>query len=113
MSRLAPDVRLRGALDGDAAVGQIHTVARNAAKLAISLDRQLLSQAERLRQSTGETRSALMARALRELLRSAERARLSAEYVDAYRRVPETPAVIRTARALARRTLAELDWDDT
>jgi hypothetical protein len=87
-------------------------MARNAEKLAISLDRELLRRAERLRRTTGETRSALMARALRQLLGTQERERQVAEYVEAYRRLPETPAVTRRARTLARRAVAQLDWDD-
>lgn len=94
------------------AVVEIHTMTRSAEKLAISLDRDLLRKAERLREATGESRSALMARALRQLLRSHERERLVAEYVEAYRRLPETAAVSRAARALARRSVSRLEWDD-
>jgi hypothetical protein len=53
-----------------------------------------------------------MARALRQLLRAQERERQAAEYVEAYRRLPETPAVTRSARTLARRVVAQLDWND-
>ncbi len=87
-------------------------MARNADKIAISVDHELLVRAERLRTSTGESRSALLGRALRLLLRAEGRARQVEEYVQAYERVPETTADERSARASARRTLSALAWDD-
>jgi hypothetical protein len=87
-------------------------VAKSAAKIAISIDRELLVKAERLRRSTGESRSAIVARGMRLLLRMEARAARVAEYVEAYRRAPETVADVRGARALSRRALAHLPWDD-
>lgn len=87
-------------------------MARPAEKVAISLDPALLERAERLRKATGESRSALVGRALRELLRAEERDRRVAEYVDAYRRVPESSGEIAQARRLAKRSLAAVAWDD-
>ncbi|MBI2390792.1 MAG: ribbon-helix-helix protein, CopG family [Deltaproteobacteria bacterium] len=87
-------------------------MARPAEKVAISLDPELLARAERLRKTTGESRSALVGRALRELLRAEERERQAAEYVEAYRRVPETSADVAQSRRLARRSLAAVPWDD-
>ena len=83
-----------------------------AEKVAISLDRALLDRAEKLRQTTGESRSALVGRALRALLHTEAKARRVAEYVDGYRRLPETPREIDVARKLARRSAANVDWDD-
>jgi metal-responsive CopG/Arc/MetJ family transcriptional regulator len=54
----------------------------NAEKVAISLDSELLEQAERLRERTGESRSALVARALRHLMRADMAARKREEYVQ-------------------------------
>ncbi|MBK7585848.1 MAG: ribbon-helix-helix protein, CopG family [Myxococcales bacterium] len=88
-------------------------MARSAEKLAISLDRDLLRRAERLREATGESRSALVARALRQFLRAEELDRQVREYSEAYRTVPETASDTRQARALARRSLAQVDWDDS
>ena len=88
-------------------------MARNAEKVAVSLDRALLERAEHLRKTTGESRSALLGRALRELLRSEARARRVAEYVEAYRRTPETATELSRARRLARRSVAALPWDDS
>ncbi len=88
-------------------------MARNADKVAISLDRELLKEAERLRKTTGESRSALMARALRKLLQVEEEQRLASEYVAAYRRCPETAEDERSARDLARRSIAQVEWEDS
>ena len=101
-----------GVLDRARAVVQVHTVARNAEKIAISVERELLARAERLRSSTGESRSALLGRALRLLLRTEGHARQVEQYVDAYQRMPESAGDERHARAQARRSLAALDWDD-
>jgi hypothetical protein len=82
------------------------------AKIAISLDQGLLASAERLRKTTGESRSALIVRSLRSLLAADERAAAAARYVEAYRAHPETVDDERDARALARRSLAALPWDE-
>jgi metal-responsive CopG/Arc/MetJ family transcriptional regulator len=80
-------------------------------KIAVSLDSRLLARAERLRRATGESRSALVARALRDLVRSEAQERRVREYVEAYRRMPETTHEVRTARALARRSVTNLPWE--
>lgn len=87
-------------------------MAKVSEKVAISLDRELLGRAERLRATTGETRSALVARALLQLVQQESSARRIEEYVDAYKRIPETPADVRAARALARRSISKLAWDE-
>lgn len=87
-------------------------MAEAAAKVAISLDTELLARAERLRKQTGESRSALVARALRGLLHAEERERQIAQYVDGYRRVPETIRDAAVMRKLARRAVAIVPWDN-
>jgi metal-responsive CopG/Arc/MetJ family transcriptional regulator len=87
-------------------------MARTSEKVAISLDREIFEQAEQVRKASGETRSALVARALRQLLRDESQTRAVAEYVEAYRRFPETTTDERRARALARKSVAALAWDD-
>jgi predicted transcriptional regulator len=82
------------------------------AKIAVSLDPELLRRAESLRQSTGETRSALVARALVRLVEQHDEEARVAEYVDAYRRKPEGPAEVNLARDVARRSLTTLAWDE-
>jgi metal-responsive CopG/Arc/MetJ family transcriptional regulator len=84
----------------------------HAEKIAISLDPDLLRHVERIRTKTGESRSAILARALRLLTKEEEHTRLVRDYVDAYRRHPETPSDIAVARALAKRSLNTLPWDN-
>ncbi len=83
----------------------------NTAKIAVSIDPELLRRVERVRLQTGESRSALVSRALRQLTRDDERARRVREYVQAYRDTPETAEEIAAARASARRALSALSWD--
>lgn len=81
------------------------------AKIAVSLATDLLRRVERVREQTGESRSALVCRALRRLTREDAHARRVAQYVQAYRDHPETAAEVAAARASAKRALAALDWD--
>jgi metal-responsive CopG/Arc/MetJ family transcriptional regulator len=81
-------------------------------KIAVSVDRELLREAEKIRESTGETRSALVSRALARLVAERRREERIAAYVEAYRREPEQPVEIDLTRALARRSLEALAWDD-
>ncbi len=83
-----------------------------AAKIAVSLEAELLRQVERVRERTGESRSALVSRALRQLTRQDEHARRVLDYVQAYRDAPETAAEVDAARASAKRALAALAWDE-
>jgi metal-responsive CopG/Arc/MetJ family transcriptional regulator len=87
-------------------------VARSAEKVAVSVDRNLLRTAERLRARTGESRSAFVSRALRILVRAEEHDARVKEYVEAYRRVPETAAEQKLARSLAKRSLRNVAWRD-
>lgn len=82
------------------------------AKIACSIDSRLLAQVERLRAVTGETRSAVVDRALAKLTNEELRAARVRRYIEAYRETPETKPDERIARDLARRTLARLPWDD-
>jgi metal-responsive CopG/Arc/MetJ family transcriptional regulator len=87
-------------------------VARATEKVAVSLERRLFERVERLRKTSGESRSALIGRALRQLLRDEGQTRAVEQYVQAYRRVPETHADEQRARMLARRSLTALPWDE-
>lgn len=82
------------------------------AKIAVSLDRELLLDAERVRRRTGEARSALVARALRSLLQAEERQLEIEAYKAAYRAHPETKAEVKALQKLAQRALVHLPWDD-
>ena len=72
----------------------------------------LFDAIERVRHATGETRSAILGRAVRPLVEADRHRAEVAQYVEAYRRMPETGAEVRAARAIARRVVAELPWDD-
>lgn len=80
------------------------------AKVAFSVDPLLLKRVERIRATTGESRSAVIARALALVVDEEARREKVARYVEAYRNTPETADDERRARSVARSTLARLDW---
>lgn len=85
---------------------------RRATKIACRIDADLLRRVEAVRATTGESRSALISRALLALTASSVRARSVERYVAAYRECPERPADVATARRSARRALAGVAWED-
>jgi metal-responsive CopG/Arc/MetJ family transcriptional regulator len=80
------------------------------AKIAVSLDPRLLARVERARARTGESRSALVSRALALLSEQEEREAKAARYIQSYRERPETTSEVEAARTSARRTLTLLPW---
>ncbi len=82
------------------------------AKIAVSLDADLLRRVERLRGRSGESRSALVSRALRLLTREEEEALRVRDYVRAYREHPETSKDVAATRVTAKRSLAAIPWDE-
>jgi len=82
-------------------------------KVAISIDSELLEEVERLRAKTGESRSAIIRRALIMLTAEETHSADVRRYVEAYREVPETREDVESARLHARRTLSLLDWDES
>jgi len=83
-----------------------------AQKIAITVDADLLREAERLRRRTDESRSALFARALRGLLRKKELEEKIARYINAYREHPEAPGEIAASDKAAVTALRDLPWED-
>jgi len=83
-----------------------------AAKIAITLDADLLAEAERLRTRTAESRSAVFARALRMMLQVEKRDAEVARYLEAYAEQPETDGDVEAARQLARAALSRVRWDE-
>lgn len=79
-------------------------MAKNAAKVAVSLPEPLYRALERARRRTGKSRSALMQEALREWLRRGVEADLLRDYEAGYRARPEgerdAEAALATAVAL-------------
>jgi len=84
----------------------------NAAKIACSIDADLLQRVEDVRARTGESRSALISRALRALTAESARARAVKQYVEAYRDHPESADDTAAARKSARRVIAHVAWED-
>ena len=79
-------------------------------KVAVTVDKHVLGAAERLRKKTGESRSALVNRALRLLVSDEARREQVARYVQGYREHPETDDDVAVARDLAAATLKALPW---
>ena len=80
--------------------------------MAFSLDSQLLARIERISHDTGESRSAVIGRALERLTSEAAHRRDVERYVAAYREQPEGRNEIRSARQRARRILSRLPWEN-
>jgi metal-responsive CopG/Arc/MetJ family transcriptional regulator len=83
-------------------------MARLSAKVACSLDRRLLARVERLRARTGESRSAVIGRALALLTTEEARAAAVRRYVEAYREMPESSEEVTAAASTALQALASL-----
>lgn len=82
-------------------------------KIAITVDAELLAEVERLRERTGESRSAVFNRAVRQLMRVREHEERVSRYVEAYRAHPETAREVEDADQLARESLRHAGaWDE-
>lgn len=80
------------------------------AKVAISLPSDVLTELERLRSETGESRSALVQRAIRQLIRDRRREERISRYIEGYRQRPESPAEIEAAERAAIDLFASEPW---
>jgi len=80
------------------------------AKIAVSLPGGLLREVEAERARTGESRSAVVQRALGLLLSEKDRRRRLRAYVDGYRACPESEDEVAAAAAAATRLLAVEPW---
>jgi hypothetical protein len=83
------------------------------AKIACSIDAGLLARVEMIRLGTGESRSAVIGRALMKLTSEAAHEEQVRRYQAAYREQPEGRSAVAAARRQARRTLARLPWEST
>jgi metal-responsive CopG/Arc/MetJ family transcriptional regulator len=79
-------------------------------KIAISLPFDMLSVVERERKESGETRSEFFRHAIVELLKKRREQESIENYVEAYKRDPETREEIETARRSAGNILAKEPW---
>jgi hypothetical protein len=82
-------------------------------KVAVTVSPDVLAAAERLRQRTGESRSAVFERALYGLVAAERRSERSRRYVDGYRRRPERRKEVSAALVAAMAALAAEPWDET
>lgn len=80
-------------------------------KIAISLPQKLLSEAERARKKSGESRSAFIQRAIRTLLAARRKKDAIRRYVQGYQRVPETAEEVAAAERSAQEILAQEPWE--
>ena len=80
------------------------------AKIAISLPEEVLLTVELERKQIGESRSQFFRRAVECLLQTRKEREASAQYVRAYRQVPETKEEIDAARKSASVILSEEPW---
>lgn len=82
------------------------------AKIAVTVPDDLLREVERLRRRTRETRSAVVQRALRVVLKRAELDARLRQYEEGYRQLPESDAEVDAAERRARAVLTAIDWDE-
>ena len=80
-------------------------------RIAISLPRHVLEAVERVRRRTGETRSGLIQRAIRQMLANSAKSVRVKQYVEGYLRDPEGEGEIRAAHASAAKLLASEPWE--
>ena len=74
---------------------------RVTAQVSISLPREMLRRVDRLRKRAGESRSAVIRRALEMLLCTHDHTAMVREYVEGYISHPETAEELREADAIA------------
>jgi metal-responsive CopG/Arc/MetJ family transcriptional regulator len=85
-------------------------MARPATKVAVSIPRDVYQAVERVRKTSGQSRSAVIQDALRYWLDAQTQAALVREYQAGYRRRPEGRREIKAAEAAAVRLLSSEDW---
>lgn len=82
------------------------------AKIAISLPDELLQAMEQERLARGESRSAFCRRAVEQLLHKEDEQEAIRQYIEAYRKHPETAEEIALAEAVLGEALKENPWED-
>jgi len=73
----------------------------------VQLDDELVSRLDELAAEEGTSRSALLRRGAVAVLEASEVSRFDDELQQAYRRVPQDPEVVTSAKRLASRTVPE------
>ena len=80
-------------------------------KIAISLPSELLASAERARAARGETRSEFVRQAIEARLARDEQQAAIDQYIEGYRRDPESEDEILIASLLATKAIAQDPWE--
>ncbi len=83
---------------------------RTTTKVAVSIPTDLYRAVERRRKGSGRTRSSIIQEALRSWIQQQELAVLVRQYVEGYRKKPETRREVTRAEATGMRLLASQEW---
>ena len=83
---------------------------RLATKVAVSIPKDLYQALERARKKNGKSRSAVVQNALRHWLNQQQEAEQVRQYVEGYRRMPETEEETARVDAVSRRALLTEEW---
>jgi metal-responsive CopG/Arc/MetJ family transcriptional regulator len=76
-------------------------------EVLVQLDDELVERLDRLAQAAGTSRSDLLRRGASAVIEAAEQAEADQILQEAYRRVPQDPALVASARRLAAETTPE------
>ncbi len=76
-------------------------------EVLVQLDDELVERLDRLAEAEGTSRSELLRRGAAAVLEAAELQEADRVLRDAYRRIPQDPALVSSARRLAARTAPE------
>jgi metal-responsive CopG/Arc/MetJ family transcriptional regulator len=76
-------------------------------EVLVQLDDDLVERLDRLAEAEGTSRSALLRRGAAAVLDAAEQLEADRVLQDAYRRIPQDPALVSSARRLAAQTAPE------
>lgn len=81
-------------------------------KVAISLPKEEFRALEKRRRQLKQSRSAVIAKAIRQWLKAQQEAEDVQRYVEGYQKYPETEEEMAEAAALARMALADVEWEE-
>ena len=76
-------------------------------EVLVQLDDELVGRLDDIARSRGTNRSALLREGARAVINADERLAADRRLLDAYRRMPEDPALVESAARLAARTVPE------
>lgn len=81
-------------------------------KVAISLPKEEFRALEKRRRQLKQSRSAVIAKAIRHWLKAQQEAEDVQRYVEGYQKYPETEEEMAEAATLARMALADVEWEE-